>query len=216
MGNKLRNLFAVAVAAMALILTPALVFADATPTLNQTVNTGSLSTNIYQSNGTTPVAAPAVNFSAVDRSFACQTTTATLGDTNDKVYVTNFAANSGWTLSIAATGGPTAAWSDGNGHSYKYNDATGSGCTNGQLTVNPAAGTITTDCSGVCTGVTVNKGASTTLDNGTSTNSATLMTTASGTAWRGYLTGVSLSQKIPASQESGSYSLGMTITAVSP
>jgi hypothetical protein len=57
----------------------------------------------------------------------------------------------------------------------------------------------------------VNKGTSTPFD--TTTNaSITLMTTSSGTAWKGYLTGVSLSQKVPASQVSGSYSLGMTLT----
>jgi hypothetical protein len=39
------------------------------------------------------------------------------------------------------------------------------------------------------------------------------MSSTSGSAWEGYLTGVSLSQKIPATQAAGSYSLGMTITA---
>lgn len=210
MGNKLRQLLVVVVGS-ATVLTPAIVFASNTPNLTQTVNAGTLSTNIYQSDDSTPVASPAVAFSALNRAFTCQTSTATLGDANNKVNVTNFGANNGWTLAIAATSGFTATWTSGS-DTYKFNDATGSGCTNGQLTVDPSVGTVTTDCSTTCNGVTVTKGASTAFNHATSTDSVTLMSASSGTAWEGYLTGVALSQKIPPSQVSGSYSLGMTIT----
>jgi hypothetical protein len=211
MGNKLRNLFAVVVATLALVLTPALVFASSTPNLTQTVNAGALTTNIFQSDDATPVASPSVAFSAVNKAFTCQTSTATLGDTNNKVNVTNLATNNGWTLTMAATGGASAVWDDGASHTYSYNTAAGTGCTSGQLTVNPSVGTITTDCSSTCDGVTVTKGSSTAYVSGTA-DSVTLMSSASGSAWGGYLTGVGLSQKIPASQESGNYSLGMTVT----
>lgn len=209
MRAKLRGAAVTALASASLV-TSAVAFAAPTPTLNQTVNPGTLSTDIMQTDDTTPVANPAVAFPTIGRSFACQTNTATLGDSSDKINVTNFAVNNGWTLAIAATSGPTATWKSGS-DTYKFNDAAGSGCTNGQMTIDPSASTVTTDCSSVCNSVTVSKGSSTAFNSGT-TDSATLMSTSNGTAWKGYLTGVSLSQKIPASQVSGNYSLGMTIT----
>lgn len=196
---------------LSLLALPALAYASNTPTLNQTVNAGTLTTNIYQSDDTTPVASPSVAFAAVNRSFSCQTNAATLGDTSNKLNVTNFGSNNGWTLTMAATGGAASTWSDGGTNSYKFNDATGSGCTNGQLTVDPSASTLTLDCSSACTATGVTKGSSTAFVSGTQ-NSVTLASSTSGSAWEGYLTGISLSQKIPASQAAASYSLGMTIT----
>lgn len=209
MGVKKRGV-ATLVFALATLIVPATVFAANTPTLNQTINAGTLSTDILQTDDATPVTSPAVAFGALNRSFTCQTTTGTLGDTNNKVNVSNMATNNGWTLAIAATGGAAATWTSG-ANTYKYNDATGSGCTNGQLTINPAVTTITTDCSSVCNAVTVTKGSSTAFVSGTA-DSVTLASASTGTAWKGFLTGVSLSQKVPASQVAGSYSLGMTIT----
>lgn len=199
------------IAGLSLIALPALAYASNTPTLNQTVNTGTLTTNIYQSDDSTPVSSPSVGFTAINRSFSCQTNTATLGDTNNKLNVTNFDSNNGWTLTMAATGGQTSTWSDGGTKSYKFNDATGSGCTNGQLTVDASGSTLTLDCSSACTSTGVSKGSPTAFVSGT-TNSVTLASSTSGSAWEGYFTGISLSQKIPASQAAASYSLGMTIT----
>lgn len=199
------------IAGLGLLILPGLAYASNTPTFNQTVNAGSLTTNIYQSDDATPVASPTVAFPAVNRSFSCQTNTATLGDTNDKLNVTNFGTNNGWTLTIAATSGPTATWSDGGTNSYKFNDATGTGCTNGQLTVDASGSTLTLDCSSACTSTGVSKGSSTAFVSGT-TNSVTLASSTSGSAWEGYFTGISLSQKIPASQAAAAYSLGMTVT----
>lgn len=209
MKSRIRNVVAV-LAAMSTLLIPVITYAAATPTLNQTVNAGTLTFDIFQSDGVTPVAAPTVAFPALNRSFTCQTNTATLGDSNNKLYVTNFATNSTWNIAIAATTGPTATWTSG-GNTYKFNDATGSGCTNGQLTADPSVGTVTLDCNTVCTSAAITKGSSTAFVSGTA-NSVTLMSSSNGTAWKGYLTGVGLSQKIPASQPAGSYALPMTIT----
>lgn len=195
---------------LGLLVVPALAYASSTPTLSQTVNAGTLTTGIYQSDDATPVASPSVAFPALNRSFSCQTSTAMLGDANDKLNVTNFGSNNGWTLTMAATGGSASTWSDGT-HSYKFNDATGSGCTNGQLTVDPSASALTLDCNSACTSTGVTKGSSTSYVSGT-TDSVTLASLTSGSAWEGYFTGIALSQKVPASQAAGSYSLGMTIT----
>ena len=201
---------AAVIAGLSIVMLPALAYASNTPTLSQTVNAGTLTTNIYQSDDTTPVASPSVSFAAINRSFSCQTNTATLGDANNKLNVTNFGTNNGWTLTMAATGGAASTWSDGT-HTYKFNDATGSGCTNGQMTVDPSGSTLTLDCNSACTSTGVTKGSSTAYVSGT-TDSVTLASSTSGSAWEGYLTGISLSQKIPASQAAGAYTLGMTIT----
>jgi hypothetical protein len=206
-----RQGLAVLLSCLVMLAVPALVFAAATPTLNQTINAGTLWTDILGSDGTTPVASPAIAFSAAAKSLSCQTSTATLGDNTNRLYVGNLATNNGWTLALAATGGDAATWSAG-ANTYKYNDAAGSGCTNGQMTVNPATGTIALDCSSNCTATGTSKGASATYVSG-SVSSATLMSSSNGTGWKGYLTGVSLSQKIPANQSPASYSLGMTLTA---
>lgn len=199
-------------AGLCVLLVPAAASASSTPNLTQTINAGTLTTNIYQSDDSTPVSSPSVAFSAKNLGFSCQTSTGTLGDTNDKVNVTNLASGiATWTLSIAATSGFTTTWSDGS-HTYKFNDATGSGCTNGQLTIDPSVATLTDDCSSACSDGTVTKGSSTAFNHGGAVDSITLLSNSAGTAWEGYLTGISLSQKIPATQASGSYSLGMTIT----
>ena len=206
---------AIVLAAVGLLLAPAAAWAANTPTLNQTVNAGTLSSDIFQSDGTTPVAAPTVGFDAVTKSLSCQTSAKVLGDTNNRLYVTNLATNSGWTLTMAATGGASALWT-GATYTYDYNDPAdntagdGAGCANGQLTVDPSVATVTLDCSGNCTATGVSKGSSTAFSSGTS--SVTLMSDANGDAWRGYLTGINLSQTIPDGQDADVYSLPMTIT----
>lgn len=185
------------------------------PTLSQSINAGALSADIYQSDDATPVSAPSVSFPSQNYSFQCKTSTATLGDSNDKVNVTNLANGiNTWNIAIAATGGYTTTWSDGSGHTYKFNDATGSGCTNGQLTVDPSVATLTDDCNSSCAAndSTVSKGSALAFDHTGGHDSVTLLSDSAGTAWEGYLTGISLSQTIPALQHSGSYTLGMTIT----
>ncbi|HYH75545.1 MAG TPA: hypothetical protein VD735_06320 [Candidatus Saccharimonadales bacterium] len=203
-----------------------LVFAANTPTLNQAINAGTLSTDIL--NGSrVAVASPSATMTAKAFSFDCQTggsaSTGTLGSTAERQYVLNpNAANNGWTLSIAATSGATALWTSG-GNTFDFNDAGTGGCTDntspndtdgraGQLTINPNAGTVLADCVS-CTLTGITKG-STAAFVETSANSVTLLTAAAGSddVWRGYLYGSTLSQTIPAEQAAGAYSLNMTIT----
>jgi len=215
MKTKIRNVLTVVIA-LGGLLVPSVAYASLAPSFTQTISTGALTSDIYQTDDATPVTSPTVAFAAQNYSFSCKTSTATLGDTTDKVNVTNLANSiNTWNIAIAATSGPTATWTSG-ANTYKFNNSTGSGCTNGQLTVNPSVATLTTDCNSSCTanGSTVSKGASTAFVSGT-TDSATLMSDSAGTAWEGYLTGISLSQQIPALQYSGSYTLPMTITLTS-
>ncbi|HEX6258441.1 MAG TPA: hypothetical protein VFZ48_03100 [Candidatus Saccharimonadales bacterium] len=186
-------------------------------TFNQTINAGTLATDIMDASRV-PVASPSVAMSAATFSFNCQTTTGTFGTNTERIYVTNpDAADNGWTLTMAATAGVTGLWSTG----IDFNDGTGAGCTDGadadtragQLTIDPSVSTITTDCTS-CTAGNITKGSSTAFAQGT-TDSITLLNAAAGSddIWRGYVTGIGLSQTIPAETAAGSYSINMTLTA---
>lgn len=184
-------------------------FAANTTSVTQAINGGVLSADILDASRVT-VAAPSFAMTATSFSFNCQTSTGTIGSAAQRLYVINpsgTTAGQSWTLSIAGSGN----WTSG-ANTYTYNDAIGAGCTNGQLTVNPAVGTIAADCSSTaCTGAVITKGTSTAM---TGATPVTLLSAPTGTTiYRGYLTGVSLSQTIPAEKPSGSYSLPMTITA---
>jgi hypothetical protein len=200
-------------------------FAAPTPTLNQTINAGVLSTDILDASQVT-VASPSFSMTAKSTSFTCQSggsaSTGTLGSNTQRLYVNNpGASNTGFTLTMAATSGPTAVWTSG-GNTFDFNDAGGSGCTDGadtdsvagQLTVDPSVSTITTDCGGTCTSTGVAKGTSTGYVEG-GPDSVTLINAGptSDDIWRGYMTGAGLSQTIPASQPGGTYTLNMTLTA---
>lgn len=201
-------------------------FAASNSTLTQTITSGVLSTDILDASRN-PVASPAVSMSSKAFSFDCQTganaSTGTLGTNSERVYVINpGGANNGWNLTVAATGGATTTWANaGVTRRIDFNDPTTSGCSDGadadtasgQMTVNPSAGTLTTDCTS-CTVTGVTKGASTAFSQGV-TDSLTLLSAAAGSddIWRGYLTGTSLSQVIPGETQADSYTLNLTLTA---
>jgi hypothetical protein len=159
------------------------------------------------------VASPSATLASVSPTFICQTVTGTIGSSTQKFRVANTTDNPAWTLALAATSGPTATWSAPTtpAHSYKFNDPAGAGCTNGQLTVDAAVGTLSAATN--CSTSGVNKGSSTAFASGT-TNAITILSAASPANIDCYweLTGVSLSQKIPAGQLGGNYTLNMTLT----
>lgn len=196
------------------------VSAAPTSTFNQTINAGTLTTDI-RSDATTSVTSPSITMSAVSSAFGCTTTTGTFGAAGQRLYVDNpDAADNGWTLTVAP-GSTTTLWENtGATNKFDFNDATGSGCTDGvdtdtyggQMTVNANAGTLTADCTG-CTTTNITKGTSTAFSEGT-TNSATLLTAAANSddITRVYLTGVGISQTIPANTAADAYSINMTLT----
>jgi len=223
MKTKLKNILIAISAIVVVSCIPHTVFAANNSTFNQTINAGTLTTDILDASRNT-VASPAVAMSAKNFSFNCQSSgsasTGTFGTNTERIYVTNpGAANNGWTLALAATSGATAVWTSG-GNTFDFNDAGGSGCTDGadadskggQLTVDPSAGTITTDC-GTCVATNITKGSSTGYVEGT-TDSVTLLNAAAASddVWRGYLSGAGLSQTIPAETAAGTFTLNMTLT----
>lgn len=186
-----------------------MVMADTTgTTLNQTINAGTLSIDIVDATGNV-VASPSVTFGAIAFSFDAQDSTGTLGVAAEKIRVSNPTTTATWNLAMAATSGAGTPWSTGT-YTYPF-DSTG-GADTGRLTVDPSVGTITAVGSG-CTTTNIYKGSSAYYG---TTNSIDLMGATSGAdiACRWDLTGVSLTQRVPAAQPPGSYSLAMTLTVL--
>jgi hypothetical protein len=183
-----------------------------------TIDTGNLKVDIKDSNGLS-VSSPVVDFSSANTSFFVNNTTATLGSGLQKLRISNGTSNALWTLSLAATSGPTANWSG----VYDFNDPTSSGCTDGadadslggQLTMDPSGGTLAKGACASCVTTNISKGTSSAFNQGT-TDSITLLSAAAGSDDIGdwTLQGVSLSQKIPAEQPAASdYDISFTLTA---
>jgi hypothetical protein len=166
------------------------------------------------------VASPAVILSGAVTSDTCQASTGTLSSSSQKIRISNNTTNPAWTLSIAATGGMTSNWSSGTA-TYDFNDPTTSGCADGadgdslsgQLSITPTGATIT--ASPYCSTTGIALGSASAFNEGT-TNSITLLTGSTSADVSCYwdATGIGLSQKIPAFQPPGSYSLNLTMTTV--
>jgi hypothetical protein len=155
-------------------------------------------------------------------SFTCQTITGTFGSGSQKLYVSNpDGADNGWTLTVAASA-VSAVW-DGAASDYDFNDASSSGCADGgdadslagQMTVNAAAGTLATGNCSSCATTNITKGSASAFVSGT-TDNITLLTAAAASSDVGdwTLTGVSISQTIPAEQAAANdYDINMVLTA---
>jgi len=203
-------------------------FAANNSNLTQSITSGTLAADILDASRVA-VGSPSAALSSKTFSFDCQHTgnasTGALGSASQRLYIMNpDAADNGWTLSIAATGGATTRWANGGATQFfDFNDPTGTnpGCTDGgdadnsagQITVDANAGTLTADC-GSCVTTNVTKGSSAAFNQGT-TDSVTLLNAAaaSNDIWRGYLTGATLSQTIPAEQVPDNYTLNLTLTS---
>jgi hypothetical protein len=221
----LRQLLALFALLLLMLVRTDTVFAANSSQFNQSINAGSLATDIKDASRNT-VASPSVGFSAVSFPFTCLTggsaPTGTFGTNTERIYVENpGAANNGWTLTLAATSGITTLWQNaGSSQNYDFNDPTASGCTDsadadtrpGQLSVDPSVSTLTTDCTS-CVTTNITKGSASAYSQGV-TDSITLLNAAAASDdfGRWYLTGVGVSQTIPAEQPADSYNLNLTLT----
>jgi len=199
------------------------VLASSTSNFTQTINAGALAVDIVTSAYVT-VESPTMAMSAATLSFACQTKTGTFGAAEEMIYVTNpDVADNGWTVSMAAAA-TTAVW-DSAGTDFDFNEAGSSGCVDdgvttdadafgGQMTVDPSAGTLAVGNCASCVTTNVTKGSSAPFVEGT-TDTITILTGAAASDdigdWK--LTGVSISQKIPAEQPVASdYDINMVLS----
>ena len=202
-----------------------LVFASSTSNFQQTINAGSLSVDIVDSSYVT-VASPAVAMGAITFSFACQDATGTFGTNTERIYVKNpDAADSGWTVSLAASA-TTAVW-DSAGTDFDFNDPGTSGCVDdgattdvdglgGQMTVDPSVGTLDVGQCTSCVVTNVSKGSSNAYVEGT-TDSITILDAAADSNDIGdwHLTGVAITQKVPAEQPAAAdYNINMVLSIV--
>ena len=219
MKTKLINLIAKRVGIISMILIGIVAIkasASNQSQLNQSISDGVRSIDIVDAGGTT-VASPSVSFTAATFSFATQDTTGTLGVSAQRIRVYNPTSTATWTASVAGSA-VTANWTTGSQY-YDFND--GSGYTDGgdadsyggQLLVNPAGGTLA-GVSG-CATTNVSLGANSAFNQGT-VDSITIASGASGapTYCRWDVTNIGLTQRIPASQASGSYSLNLVLSII--
>lgn len=213
---------------MTVLLTAAVV-AQVNTKLTISITASTLALSILDASNAL-VASPSVTFNSYTRANACGSATGSLGVAAQKIRISNpGAADNGWTLKVAAQGGTTSLWtsSGDNNKKFDFNDpGNGSnGCTDkavggdtdgfaGQLTVNASGATLT-----AVTGSAdnISKGASAAFNEGT-TDSITLLNAAAGSSDFGSwdLTGVALTQKIPANQVAASdYELSLQLTLAS-
>lgn len=202
-----RNLLVVAmlVAGVA-IIAPAAVQAATTANseLTQLIDDGTLSTDVRDASGNI-VASPSFAMDAATVSTLQQSVGGTFGTNAQRISVDNpGGAIDGWTLALNATVPGTSSWVDG-ANTYAYNDT----AANGQLTVDASTGTLTS-LQGTNTGITLAAAPATF----TGTTPITIVTAsgASDDIWNGYVTGLDLTQTIPAAQPAGSYALDVTQT----
>jgi hypothetical protein len=203
-----------AIISLAAILFGTAAYAANTPQLNQAINSGSKSVDIVDGSGNT-VASPSVSFESLTYSFDTQDGTGTLGTASEKIRAYNPTGAAVWSVNIAGSDA-TAVWTDG-ANTYDFNDASGyadggdADLVGGQMTIDPSVGTLA-GVSG-CATTNVTKGASNSFVQ-ESVDSIDLMSAASGapTFCRWDLTGVGLTQKVPAGQVSGSYAVSMVLT----
>ena len=182
------------------------------------VNPGSLDVSIIDSNED-EVISPFLAMDDVDFINMSQLSNGVLGTVDQKIRIQNTTANPAWSVSIAATSGSTALWNSGT-HQYDFNDnaqsatdGADSDSVGGQMSLNPTVGTITPQSGCTTTGVSLGSLAS--FVEG-SQDSITLIS-ASGSAetncyWG--VTGITVEQSIPGSQNQGVYTLPMTLTIV--
>ncbi len=172
--------------------------------------------------GGSNVPSPSFSFDNIfTTSSSCQLPTALLGTSSQRMRVTNNLVTNGWSVSMAATSGPTALWVSGL-NSYDFNDSGGSpaGCANsdgdgkaGQLTVRPSSGTLAPEAGCATTGISWGSDAG--FAQGV-TDAITLSTASSASARFCYFdyTSIDLEQRVPPGIVPGTYQLDMTVTVM--
>ncbi|MFZ1812161.1 MAG: hypothetical protein WAU02_01380 [Candidatus Saccharimonadales bacterium] len=196
------------VAALAVVAVTATgVYAAQTSKLSQTISAGTITMDNVTSGGVST--SPTFNMNGATVSTSQQTVTGTYGDaTTGRIQVDNPGAAKTWNVALAATN-PTVAWTtDGTTLKYKHNGATAA---EGQLSLT-SAGTVTP-----VSGDVVTVSGPTTPATFTGTTPITIMSASTGAnhVWKGYITGIGLSQTIPASMPAGTYHIDMTQTLTS-
>lgn len=186
-----------------------------------TANVGVLGLAFVDSGGA-EITNPSIALTNRSVSTSCQTSTGAFTNNNRRLRVTNSLTNSGWHVTLEPSGGSSSYWARSDSLAqYDFNDS--SGCVDGtdadtiggQLTVNPSSATVTPQSG--CTATGISFGASSAFSEGL-VNSINLFSGSSSSQVGCYwdISGINLSQAIPAGQPLGTYTINMTATVVSP
>ena len=163
---------------------------------------------------------PTTVFSAAMTGRTASTTTAKLSNnSSQQLEVANSLSTTGWSVSLAATGGPTAKWTQTVGAAnYAFNSTNAD---QGQLSVDLSSSAFTASGSmplgQACTTAGLSYGAGGAFVAGTASANAITLATASsssGLTCLFKLQNISLKQTIPAYQKPGTYTLPVTVTVV--
>jgi hypothetical protein len=163
---------------------------------------------------------PTTVFSAAMTGKTASTTTAKLSNnSSQQLEVANSLSTTGWSVSLAATGGPTAKWTQtGSAANYAFNSTN---TDQGQLSVDLSSSAFTasgsTPLGQACTTAGLSYGAGGAFVAGTASANAITLATASsssGLTCLFKLQDISLKQTIPAYQKPGTYTLPVTVTVV--
>ena len=163
---------------------------------------------------------PTTVFSAAMTSRTASTTTAKLSNnSSQQLEVANSLSTTGWSVSLAATGGPTAKWTQtGSTANYAFNSTN---VDQGQLSVDLSSSAFTasgsTPLGQACTTAGLSYGTGGAFVAGTASANAITLATASsssGLICLFKLQNISLKQTIPAYQKPGTYTLPVTVTVV--
>ena len=163
---------------------------------------------------------PTTVFSAAMTGRTASTTTAKLSNnSSQQLEVANSLSTTGWSVSLAATGGSTAKWTQtGDAANYAFNSTN---TDQGQLSVDLSSSAFTASGSmplgQACTTAGLSYGAGGAFVAGTaSANAITLATASSSSSLTCLfkLQNISLKQTIPAYQKPGAYTLPVTVTVV--
>ena len=163
---------------------------------------------------------PTTVFSAAMTGKTASTTTAKLSNnSSQQLEVANSLSTTGWSVSLAATGGSTAKWTQtGDAANYAFNSTN---TDQGQLSVDLSSSAFTasgsTPLGQACTTAGLSYGAGGAFVAGTASANAITLATASsssGLTCLFKLQDISLKQTIPAYQKPGTYTLPVTVTVV--
>lgn len=196
------------------------VLASSTASFTQVINAGTFSVDLVDGSYT-PISSPTMPMSPATFSWTYQTTTGTFGSSTQRIYVKDPGVSKNWSVTMAATS-TTSLWKStaSSTKKFDFNDPTANAVdgadadtVGGQMTVNPSTGSVSVGAATGCDTSGVAKGSSNAFSEGV-TDSITLLTgTNSYSVCDWYLTGVSISQTIPAAQAPASdYKISMVLT----
>ncbi len=186
---------------------------------------GVLSVGIVNNAGV-PVVSPSISLPSTTISTNCQAVNGIFGTTSQKLRISNETNSPSWSLSLAATAGSSAKWQhQTEPNSYDYNDPSGSpsGCFSGsdgdmiagRLTVKPTDPTALITPKSGCSNAGISLGSTDGFSEGV-TDAITIVSASSSAPVICYwdVTGIGLTQMIPASQPAGTYTIDMTATVL--